>query len=221
VRSIVLLGLLAGCASHPTGASTGHDDPPSLREQLQTNDAVRTEMLGGLRVRGEFRCGVDVLGHDGSRSYVWLQCEDHGGGSASTGSALPAVVRMADGVVTAVRFPRQGSLDADLAAMFPPGIVRRINARDVQPCLPVQPRPAAPDVEVGQKAGQDVFGLLDASTVSATATGSVGEIRIMLVGDEGVGQVAAVFETQGCPYTVWLREGITIEEAQAFLAAAY
>jgi hypothetical protein len=135
----VLLMLLAGCAAHPKGAPTGHDHPPNLREQLQANDAVRDEMLGGLPVRGEFRCGLDVLGHDGSRSYVWLQCEDHGGRSAATGSALPAVVGTTDGVVTRVRFPRQAHLDADLADMFPSRILRIINAHDVQPCPPMSP----------------------------------------------------------------------------------
>jgi hypothetical protein len=217
----VLLVLLAGCAASPASSPSTHHEPPTLREQLQLNDAVRDEMLGGLPVRGEFRCGLDVLGHDDSRSYVWLQSEDHGGGSAGTGSALPAVVTTKEGVVIGVRFPRQAHLVADLAAMFPPRIVRRINARDVQPCPAVEPRAAVPDIEVAQKAGQDVLGLLDTSEVSATAMGSAGEIRIMLVGDEGVGQVAAAFETEGCPYTVWLRAGTTIEEAQAFLAAAY
>ena len=217
----MLLALLAGCAASPTGGPASHDKAPTLREQLQASDVVRTEMLGGLPVRGAFRCGLDALGHRGARTYVWLQCEDHGGKSAGTGSALPAVVTTTDGVVTGLRFPREAQLDADLDAMFPPRIVRRIKARDVQPCPPIEPHVAATDLEVAQRAGQDVLGLLDASEVSATTTGSVGEIRIMLVGDEGVGQVAVAFESEGCPYTVWLRAGTTLDEARTYLAAAY
>jgi hypothetical protein len=133
---VAVMLLLLGCPPPPAPGASG------LREQLAALPSVQDEMLGGLPVRGTFTCALDHLGAQGPRLFVWLQCEDRGGESAGTGSALPAVVVLDDdGVVDHVHFPRQAHLEADLAAMFPPTVLSRIQRRDFDP------RPAFPPPE--------------------------------------------------------------------------
>lgn len=49
----------------------------------------------------------------------------------------------------------------------------------------------------------------------------LGQVRLVLVGDDGVGEVAGMFSREQCQYTVWLPAGTRLEDAADFFARRY
>jgi hypothetical protein len=107
--------------------------PDDLLTRLQADPAVRTELLGKDQPRGAVLCGINVLGHEGDRTYAWLRCGDF-----RTGPGAELLSGGAEGVVIApdsVRFPSHASYYEDISSMFPPELVDRIK----QARIPVTP----------------------------------------------------------------------------------
>jgi hypothetical protein len=141
--SLSLLAL-AGCSADPQphaapveattspATVTAGADRPGLLAQLQSDPAVRREMIFRVRPRGLFQCGARVLGREDHKVYLWLACADFSRGpdaEALSGSSLAAVVTLDDQRnVVRVRFPRQATLQEDIRAMFPADLQDRVIA---------------------------------------------------------------------------------------------
>lgn len=107
----------------------------ALRAALAADPFVRREMIGA-PPQGPVECALHVLGSSasGQTLYLWLGCADfvvaNGSAKARAGSHEPAVVQVrgsgADLQIVKVTFPRQQSLAADIARLFPPSIASHI-----------------------------------------------------------------------------------------------
>lgn len=136
----LLLVALAGCGSEqeasPRAAVTmAGTDRPGLLGQLQSDPAVRREMIFRTQPRGLFQCGARVLGREDRELYLWLACADFSRGPDAemlSGSSLAAVVTLDEKRnVVRVRFPRQPTLRADIRAMSPAGLQERVIAGNI------------------------------------------------------------------------------------------
>lgn len=138
---VMTMAVLAGCQDRvePPGPDPNLAEHTTLRAQLAADPGVIREMLGRAHPRGTMLCGLSVLGRDGSRLYTWVMCEDFRVGAdaiALSGTSEPAVLTVTGHGDTlrlvAAEFPRQATLDADIAEMFPPAIARVVRAGDVR-----------------------------------------------------------------------------------------
>lgn len=140
----------APAPSYDPGSASPTSRNDALRVALESDPAVWREFLY-TDPKGQVLCGLDVLGStpDGRTLYVWLACGDfvvYAGTAQDLSSGGESALVVISGTGSAVRvdkvvFPRQAYLDADLARMFPPDVVTRIQRREVNPV------PSLPDLK--------------------------------------------------------------------------
>lgn len=188
---------------------------------------------GGLAFLGLFhwaqKGAVMSRPDDGRPSIVTIAFVAVMAGVATAGAAQLLSREDADRVATPAATGEPSSSDTSTSTMAPPSSAP-------PSCDPIAPRrlPSGdgpgegsrfkvdsqwswgegPD-RVVQRAGDDALSLLEAP-FAEVVRGQRFDSRLILVGDEGVGEVAFAFRSDGCEYTVWLAPGTLLPVAREF-----